>query len=132
VPTDHKLLERIPDVAVRVLFGQILAERNKLKKEVNLLKQHANVVIDRRPVRQFDAQVVEVGGNVEVLPALSGILKPLEIKALKYSVSEECMEDRNWQYTSAGQVKNMESGGEVFSPGFVTGIRKILDEIKDD
>jgi len=33
----------------RALFGQIIAERNQLRKEVNLLKQNSNVVIDRRP-----------------------------------------------------------------------------------
>lgn len=54
IPADNKLLERIPDPAVRALFGQIIAERNRYRKEVNLLKQHANITIDKRPVRQFD------------------------------------------------------------------------------
>jgi hypothetical protein len=40
IPADNKLLERIPDPAVRALFGQIIAERNRYRKEVNLLKQH--------------------------------------------------------------------------------------------
>jgi hypothetical protein len=128
VPTDHKLLERIQDVAVRALFGQILAERNSLKKQINVLKQHANIVIDRRPVRQFDAQATEVA----VLPAVTGILKPLEVKALKYAISDECKEDKNWEFTQAGQVKDMDSMEEVFPRGFVTGIRKVLNEVKDD
>ena len=132
VPTDHKLLERIPDVAVRALFGQILAERNKLKKEVNILKQHTNIVIDKRPVRQFDAQATEVSDNVELLPAVSGILKPLEVKALRYAISVECMKARNWQFTQSGQVKDMDHNEEIFPRGFITAIRKILNDINDD
>jgi hypothetical protein len=132
VPTDHKLLERIQDVAVRALFGQILAERNSLKKQINVLKQHANIVIDRRPVRQFDAQATEVADKVELLPAVTGILKPLEVKALIYAISDECKEDKNWEFTRTGQVKDMSSMEEIFPRGFVTGIRKILDEVKDD
>ena len=81
VPTDHKLLERIPDVALRAIFGQILAERNKLKTEVNILKQHANIIIDKRPNRQFDPRA-----NVEVLPPTSGVLNEQEVKSLEYAI----------------------------------------------
>ncbi|MXE51005.1 hypothetical protein FQ037_26050, partial [Escherichia coli] len=82
VPQDNKLLERIPDPAVRALFGQIIAERNRYRKEVNLLKQHANITIDKRPVRQFDASAEP---SVEVLPSLSGILTESEKNALAYA-----------------------------------------------
>jgi len=132
VPTDHKLLERIPDVAVRALFGQILAERNKLKKEINILKQHTNIVIDKRPVRQFETHATDSCNSVELLPTFSSILMPLEIKALKYSISDECMEARDWQFTQLGQVKDLEHNYEVFPRGFVTGIRKILNEVDHD
>ncbi|WP_244905715.1 gamma-mobile-trio protein GmtX [Enterobacter kobei] len=71
VPADYKLLERIPDLAVRALFGQIIAERNRYRNEVNLLKQHANIIIDKRPVRQFHTTSES---TVAVLPSLSGIL----------------------------------------------------------
>lgn len=126
VPQDNKLLERIPDAAVRALFGQIIAERNRYLKEVNLLKQHANIVIDKRPVRQFDTSADPV---IEVLPSLTGILTESEKKALAYAVSDECMESHNWQITQAGQVKNMEYNTEIFPRGFVTGLRKVLGQI---
>jgi len=128
VPVDNKLLERIPDPAVRALFGQIIAERNRYRKEVNLLKQHANITIDKRPVRQFDATAEP---SIEVLPSLSGVLTESEKKALAYAVSDECMENNDWQYTQAGQVKDMQykTPKELLPRGFVTGLRKILGEV---
>lgn len=126
VPTDMKLLERISDPAVRVLFGQIIAERNRYLKEVNLLKQHANITIDKRPVRQFDSST-EPG--VVLIPSVSSLLIESERKALAYAISDECMTQHNWQYTKMGQVKDVELGTEIFPRGFVTGIRKLLGEV---
>jgi hypothetical protein len=128
VPQDNKLLERIPDAAVRALFGQIIAERNRYLREVKLLKQHANITIDKRPVRQFDASAEP---NIEVLPSLSGVFTELEKKALAYAISDECMERNDWQYTQLGQVKNKEYNTEIFPRGFVTGLRKLLGEVGD-
>lgn len=126
IPTDNKLLERIPDPALRVVFGQIIAERNRYRKEVNLLKQHANVIIDKRPVRQFDTHAER---NVEVLPSLSDLLTDSEKKALNYAISDECMENHRWQTSQAGQVKDIDHNGEIFPRGFVTGLRKILGKV---
>ncbi|WP_210442224.1 gamma-mobile-trio protein GmtX [Vibrio crassostreae] len=128
IPADNKLLERIPDLAVRALFGQIIAERNRYRNEVNLLKQHANIIIDKRPVRQFDTTAEP---SVEVLPSLSGVLTESEKKALAYAISDECMEKNDWQTTQAGQVKDMEYNCEIFPRGFVTGLRKLLGEVGD-
>ncbi len=128
VPTDNKLLERIADPALRALFGQIIAERNRYKKEVKLLKQHTNVVIDKRPVRQSEVSA-NIEPTVEVLPALSGILTQSEINALIYAISDDCMAQHGWQYTKAGQVKEIEYNTEIFPRGFITGLRKVLREI---
>lgn len=128
VPEDYKLLERISDAAVRALFGQIVAERNRLKTEVSLLKQNANIVIDKRPVSQFDAPMKS---TIELLSSLSGVLQESEIQALTYAISDDCMKKQGWICTQAGQVKDMELavGAEVFPRGFVTGIRKIIGEV---
>lgn len=128
IPQDNQLLERIPDAAVRALFGQIIAERNRYLKEVNLLKQHANIVIDKRPVRQFSATSEP---SIEVLPSLSGILTESEKNALAYAISDECMKKHNWQTTHAGQVKDMEYNTEIFPRGFATGLRKVLGDVDD-
>lgn len=126
IPEDNKLLERIPDAAVRALFGQIIAERNRYRKEVNLLKQHANITIDKRPVRQFNDPTEP---SIEVLTSLQGVLTESEKKALAYAISDECMERNDWTTTQAGQVKHIEYNDEVFPRGFITGIRKILNEL---
>ncbi|WP_292398729.1 MULTISPECIES: gamma-mobile-trio protein GmtX [unclassified Methylophaga] len=123
IPQDNKLLELIPDPAVHAFFGQLIAKRNRYRKEVNLLKQHANITIDKRPVSQFDAST---GLNVEVLPTLSGTLTESEKKALAYAISNECMEKHDWQTTQAGQVKDMEYNIEIFPRGFDTGLQKLL------
>lgn len=126
IPADNKLLERIPDPAVRALFGQIIAERNRYRKQVNMLKQHTNITIDKRPVRQFNSSSEP---KVEVLLSLSGVLTESEKKALAYAISDDCMEQNDWQYTQAGQVKDTEYNKEIFPRGFMTGLRKVLNEI---
>ena len=128
IPTDNKLLERITDPAVRAVFGGIIAERNRYRNEVNILKQHAQVTIDKRPVRQYDAQAES---GVEVLPSLTGVLNSMEVKALEFAASDECMERQGWQTTKAGQVKSEEDNVEIFPRGFITAIRKVLGEVNN-
>lgn len=128
VPADHKLLERIPDIAVRSLFGQIIAERNRYRTQLNLLKESTEIVIDKRPVRYVETKPET---SVEILPAFDGVLSLPEIKALTEAVSDEHMEKNGWQYTAAGQVKN-EDNIEIFPRGFVSAVRKVLGEVSDD
>lgn len=128
VPQDNQLLERIPDPALRVLFGQIIAERNRYRTQLNILKNQAEVVIDKRPVRHFDASAEP---SVELLPSLKGIVSDNEIKALRFAASDDCIERQRWLVTQAGQVKG-ELGEEVFPRGFMTGLRKLVGEVDSD
>lgn len=128
VPQDNQLLERIPDPALRVLFGQIIAERNRYRTQLNILKSQAEVVIDKRPVRQFEASAEP---NGEFIPSLKGVVSNNEIKALRFAASDECIEHQGWLVTQAGQVKN-ELGEEVFPRGFMTGLRKLVREVEVD
>lgn len=129
VPQDQQLLERIPDPALRVLFGQIIAERNRYRNEINILKNHAEVVIDKRPTRYFNAEAES--SSVELLPSLKGIASDNEIKALQFAISDECVDRHGWKVTQAGQVKD-EHGEEVFPRGFMTGLRKLLGSLEQD
>jgi len=43
-------LMRIEDPAIRSIVEAIVAERDKLRAQVNFLKAHAQVTIDRRPL----------------------------------------------------------------------------------
>ncbi|MCF7743003.1 gamma-mobile-trio protein GmtX [Aeromonas veronii] len=127
VPSDYKLLERIQDPAVRTVFGQIISERNKYLRQLNLLKQNVNIVIDKRPATPVHTNNEN---TVQVFPGLSGLLIESEIKALQYSISEECLERHNWQVTQVGQIKEMEFNTEIFPRGFATGLKKILAELE--
>tara|TARA_R110001599_G_scaffold117145_3_gene285266 strand:+ start:624 stop:1304 length:681 start_codon:yes stop_codon:yes gene_type:complete len=128
VPQDNQLLERIPDPALRVLFGQIIAERNRYRTQLNILKNQAEVVIDKRPIRHYEASAEP---SIEFLSSLKGILSDNELKALQFAVSDECIERQDWLVTQAGQVKN-ELGQEVFPRGFMTGLRKLIGEVDLD
>jgi hypothetical protein len=128
VPQDNQLLERISDPALRVLFGQIIAERNRYRTQLNILKNQAEVVIDKRPVRNFE---ISAESSVEFLPSLSGIVSDNELRALRFAASDECIERQGWLVTQAGQVKD-ERGEEVFPRGFMTGLRKLVVEVDSD
>ena len=124
VPKDNELLERIADPALRALFGQIIAERNRYRNELNILKAHSELIVDKRPVRQFE-QTSE-NGAVQLLPALN--LNDMEIDALKAAVSDEFFQQREWTVNAAGQVKD-ENRREIYKHGYVNAIKKVLKEV---
>ncbi|MGP4945290.1 gamma-mobile-trio protein GmtX, partial [Pseudoalteromonas nigrifaciens] len=74
VPSDMDLLKRLDDPAMRAVFGQIIAEKNKLKAENRILKQSAEVVVDMRPNQIVHAEQVTQQDTIEVLPSLDGLL----------------------------------------------------------
>jgi hypothetical protein len=45
----HEYLMRIEDPAIRSIMQAIIAERDKLKAQLNVLKANAQVTVDRRP-----------------------------------------------------------------------------------
>ncbi|WP_342624341.1 gamma-mobile-trio protein GmtX [Pseudomonas alkylphenolica] len=124
VPKDYDLLQRLTDPALRAVFGQIIAERNRFRNELNTLKTHSELIVDKRPVQHF-AQTAE-NGAVQILPALK--LNDMEIEALKAAVSDDFFDDRDWTVSQAGQVKD-ESRREIYKHGYVNAIKKILKEV---
>lgn len=122
---DYGLLERIPDVALRAVFGQIIRERDRFKSEAHMLKNQAQIVIDKRPIRYSEKSP---GTNVEIIPSVQSLLSPLEIKALEYACSDECLEKNQWDVSQLGQVKDA-SGDEIFPRGFMTALKKLLGGI---
>lgn len=121
VPKDYELLERIADPALRALFGQIIAERNRYRNELNILKACSELIIDKRPMQQFE-QTSDSGAG-QLLPALN--LNVMEITALKAAVSNEFFQQREWSVNAAGQVKD-ESRREIYKHGYVNAIKKVL------
>jgi hypothetical protein len=125
VPSDHKLLEHINDPALRTVFGQIIAERNRYRNQLNLLKQQTEFLIDKRPKAPSYSHS---DATIEVLPALSGILSEMEKEALDVAISDEFFSNQGWLVAETGQVKCHEYG-EIYKRGYVNAIRKVLDAI---
>lgn len=126
IPRDMDLLSRLDDPALRAVFGQIIAERNKLKRENHILKNNAEINIDIRPNQVIHAEQVHQG--VAVLPALNGLLLPSEIEALEDAINEKKIIQRGWTVSKYGAVKD-EHERPLFKNGFVIAIKKVLDQV---
>lgn len=124
---DYQLLERIDDMAVRALFGQIIRERDRYKSESNMLKNQTKIVIDKRPTAFTESQSE---ASVELLPSLKGICSDNEIKALQTVCTDEWLQKLGFQANQLGQVKD-ELGMEILPRGFLTGLKKILGPIDE-
>ncbi|MFK4048998.1 gamma-mobile-trio protein GmtX [Acinetobacter venetianus] len=125
ISLDIELLKKLDDPAMRAVFGQIIAEKNKLKAENHILKQRTEVIVDMRPNRIISADQVQ---QVEVIPSLNGILVNSEIEALRDAIDETNILNRGWMVSRLGSIKD-ENGRSLFKPGFVSAIQKILAEI---
>lgn len=121
----HDFLMRIEDPAIRSIVQAAIAERDKLRAQLNLLKAKTHLTIDRRPL----------GATISVAPgtqpmavfALSAQLTPSEREALQKSVSASYLEERSLKEGSHGEIVN-ERGRTVFEVGFARAIRKVLGD----
>jgi hypothetical protein len=113
-------LTKISDPAVRSIVGSILATNAKLQREVNLLKQQAEIVIDRRTIPLSASQLQDTD-----LAIISESLSPTELAALSHAISKELMEQEGWAIEKSGRVVNS-LGRTIFKPGFVPAIQKVV------
>lgn len=121
----HEYLMRIEDPAIRSIMQAIIAERDKLKAQLNVLKANSQVTIDRRPLGATIAAAPGVQ-PVAVL-ALSAQLTVSEREALQKAVSAGYLEDRGLREGSHGEIVN-ERGRTVFEVGFARAVRKVLGD----
>lgn len=126
IPTDMELLKKLDDAVMRVIFGQIIAERNKLKAENRILKQNTEVIVDMRPNQNIDPEQAHQG--IQVLSTLDSLLLPSEIDALKDAIDENKMAQLGLTVSEYGAVKD-EYERPLFKTGFVLAIKKILDQL---
>lgn len=126
IPSDIEILRLLDDPALRAVFGQIIAERNKLKAENHILKHNSEVIIDMRPNQiKYEEQAHQ---RIEVLSALDSLLLPSDIEALKDAINEERMAQRGWTVSKYGSVKDADDQ-PLFKNGFVLAIQKILSQV---
>ena len=119
----HEYLMRIEDPAIRSIMQAIIAERDKLKAQLNVLKANAQVTVDRRPLAATVAAVPHAQ-PVTVL-AMAAQLTPSEREALQKAVSAHYLEERGLREGSHGEIVNAR-GRTVFEVGFARAIRKVL------
>ena len=119
----HDYLMRIEDPAIRSIMQAIIAERDKLKAQLNVLKANTQVTVDRRPL---GATVSSAPGAQPVaVLALATQLTPSQREALQKAVSADYLEERGLKEGSHGEIVN-ERGRTVFEVGFASAIRKVL------
>lgn len=122
----HEYLMRIADPAIRSIMQAIIAERDKLKAQLNVLKANTQVTVDRRPLG------VTVSASVGAQPVarleLSTVLTPSEREALERAVMSSYLEERGLKEGSHGEITN-EYGRMIFEVGFARAIRKILGDV---
>ncbi|CAE6970530.1 gamma-mobile-trio protein GmtX [Paraburkholderia domus] len=119
----HEYLMRIEDPAIRSIMQAIIAERDKLKAQLNVLKANAQVTVDRRPLAAT-VEAVPHAQPVTVL-AMAAQLTPSEREALQKAVSAHYLEERGLREGSHGEIVNAR-GRTVFEVGFARAIRKVL------
>ncbi|WP_438299688.1 gamma-mobile-trio protein GmtX [Pseudomonas sp. NMS19W] len=121
----HEYLMRIEDPAIRSIMQTIIAERDKLKAQLNTLKGNTQVTVDRRPHAMTIKTASKLQLDTEL--ALSAHLTPSEREALKKAASPDFLEERGLREGSHGEVVNF-YGRTIFDVGFLRAIRKVLGE----
>lgn len=119
---ESDLLRRIDDPALRALMAAIVAERDRLRAQVNVLRANTNLVIDRRSL----PGVLHVDGASQVVQVLSPsqALTALEREALERAVSVKFLAQEGWNEGRTGEIVNSK-GRRVYEHGYATAIRKL-------
>jgi hypothetical protein len=119
---EEDILLKIPDPAVRAVFGAIVAERNRLRSEINLLKSQTEIMIDRRGWNGHAISTV-AGGTHPQAPA-SANLTAMEAEAVRKAISPQFLKDEGWREGPRGEIIN-DRGRTIFNVGFVPALKKL-------
>ncbi|EMB2830540.1 TPA: gamma-mobile-trio protein GmtX [Stenotrophomonas maltophilia] len=125
VLASDEYLMRIEDPAIRSIMQGIIAERDRLKSQLNLLKAHTQVTVDRRPL----GATISATGVAPPLAVftLSEQFTPSEREALRKAISPDYLQERGLKEGTHGEIIN-ERGRVVLEVGFARAIRKILGD----
>ncbi|KAE8758677.1 alpha/beta hydrolase [Paraburkholderia madseniana] len=119
----HEYLLRIEDPAIRSIMQAVITERDKLKAQLNVMKAHTQVTVDRRPL----GATVAYGTSAETttLPTTAQQFTPSERDALQKAISPQFLEDQGWREGGHGEILNGR-GRMLFEVGYTKAIRKAL------
>ncbi|MFL1481907.1 gamma-mobile-trio protein GmtX [Pseudomonas grimontii] len=118
-------LMRIDEPAIRSIMQAIIAERDKLKAQLNVLKANTQVTVDRRPLGV--TTLARPSEHPLAVLTMSAQLTPMELEALQKAVSPNYLEERGLREGSHGEIVN-DRGRTMFEVGFARAIRKILGD----
>ena len=123
LPVSHELLMRIEDPAVRSIMQATMVERDRLRAQLNMLKSHAVVTVDRRPL----GGTLVPGGDGQPVAVLTmdAQLTESERESLKEAISVPFLRDQGWREGQHGEIVT-EKGRTIFNVGFTNAIRKVL------
>ncbi|KAE8176528.1 gamma-mobile-trio protein GmtX [Photobacterium carnosum] len=110
---DQHILDSIEDPVIRAVVGSLVAERNKYRDQLNVLKANADIVIDR--TTKIQSKDNEQGVD----------LTQMEIEAVRVAISDDFFNSQNWVVMPTGQVKD-EDGQEIYKRGYVNALNKML------
>ncbi|MBP2666365.1 MAG: hypothetical protein H6Q76_1345 [Firmicutes bacterium] len=127
LPPEHQYLLKIDDHALRGIMQSVIAQRDKYKQQLNILKTQTRIEIDQRP----RGAVIGDDNATKLFKGLKEKLTNSERDALCHAISQDFLEDRGWQIGSDGEIYS-DNGTLLFYPGFATGIKKVLEESQSD
>jgi hypothetical protein len=116
---NYEYLKKIQDHAVRMIVQSLIAERNRYKTQLNMLKHETPGVVVTQGAQ---------AGTMAVM--LETELTQSERDALASAISRDFLVDQGWVEGTRGEIKVNKS--LLFKPGFTTAIRKILGDSKPE
>lgn len=119
--TNDEILNGISDPTAKAYVGMILSENRSLRNENHILKI-AEVTIYKPGLNGLSPSSV----SNEELALPSHKLTNTEIEALRHAISVELMKSQDWTTDERGRVEK--NGNRIFKPGFITAIKKILED----
>ena len=127
VVADETVLQDIDNPRLRAHMGFIVSERNQLRREVHLLRAHAKITVDMRPlpgVGRVDGKNV-----IQVLEPTAHFTES-ELEALRAALSPAFLEQQHWAEDADGRIVDLSTSKRrvLFQVGFTHAIRKILSE----
>lgn len=118
---DQHILDSIDDPVIRAVVGSLIAERNKYRDQLNVLKANSDIVIDRTQPRNQSHTHLDSERQHQ-----NSAMTPLELEAIRDAISDEKMLAMEWVVMPTGQVKDKD-GHEIYRRGYVHVLSKLLE-----
>ena len=121
---NHDYLMRIEDPALRMIMQAIIAERDTLKAQINLIKSSHLGTVNLRPLGAHIVSHPDAGPVAVVMPSVN--LTDGEREALRSAISPAFLKGEGWEEGERGEIKMRHH--VLFKNGFTFAIRKILGD----